>query len=301
MQVFSRFLCRCFALLLAVGFAALVSSSAARAQVITSREGIALENQILELRQQVQQLQQSQGGNGASVLAPSQPGGSGVGGSAALLPSLVLQVQQLQQDVHSLRGQLDTLEHQVTTQNDQINQEIGDLKFEMAQQGTKPSTGLTSPAGTQNTNSRTLGQLPVASTTPPAPAPSRRHVVASLVAARQALAAHDYTAAEADARAIIAKRGKGVYHGEAELVLAQALDGQGRFQESALAYDDAYSADKTGPYAAKALLGLSSSLAAIGQDNAACDTLDSLASQFSSLSPSLEAQVKTVRLKAHCH
>jgi hypothetical protein len=45
----------------------------ARAQMISSREGIALENQILELKQQIQQMQQS-GGNGNSALAaPAEP------------------------------------------------------------------------------------------------------------------------------------------------------------------------------------------------------------------------------------
>jgi len=294
----------CSAVLLAIGFAVGLTPGAARAQMISSREGIALQNQIFALRQEVQALQQNQGGNGGSVLGRSQPEGSGPGtAGGALLPTMVQQVQQLQDEVQSLRGRVDNLEHEVATQNDQINKEIGDLKFQMGQGGTGGSSGPPSLSGPQQGGPHTLGQLPAAPA-PPAAAPPPRppaKITASLAAARHALAAHDYKTAEADAKALISHQGKGADNGAAELVLAQALDGQHRFQESALAYDDAYNADKSGPHAADALLGLSNSLAEIGQDNAACDTLDSLISQFSSPSPSLAARVHAIRLKAHCH
>jgi TolA-binding protein len=290
----------------------------AHAQMVTSREGIALENQILALRQQVQQLQTSQSNgndNGNSALGASQPLSSGTGSAAganALLPNLLQQVQTLQDQVQNLRGRVDTLEHEVATQHDELKQQIGDLKFQLGQGGAT-APGATPPGTTpapqpapqpaaqpaQGAGApQTLGQMPVNQA---GRAAARAPVAASIVAARHALAGHDYVTAEADAKAIIAKQGRGADRGAAEYTLGQALTGQRHYQEAALAYDDAYNGARSGPYASQSLLGLAGSLTAIHQYSAACDTLDSLTSQFSSPSPSLAGQVRSLRQRAHCH
>ncbi len=284
--------------------------NSAHAQMVTSREGIALENQILALRQQVQQLQTSQSNgndNGNSALGAAQPLSSGTGSAAganALLPNLLQQVQTLQDQVQNLRGRVDTLEHEVATQHDELKQQIGDLKFQLGQggatapgatpPGTAPAPQLSNGAGAP----QTLGQMPVNQA---GRAATRAPVTASIVAARHALAAHDYVTAEADAKAIIAKQGRGADRGAAAYTLGQALTGQHHYQEAALAYDDAYNGARSGPYAPQSLLGLAGSLTAIHQYSAACDTLDSLTSQFSSPSPSLAGQVRSLRQRAHCH
>jgi len=254
----------------------------AHAQMISSREGIALENQILELKQQMQQMQQ---GNGGSVIAqPAAPAEQGGAGNP-LLPNMLQQIQTLNDQVQDLRGRVDTLEHEVATQHDELKQEIGNLKFQMTQNG---AGGAASAAGAD-------------SATPPAPAPTRApHVETSVTAARRALAAGDYQTAAADSRAVIARQGKGAANGAAELTLAEALSHQGQHQSAAIAYDDAYNASRTGPNAPDALLGLANSLTAIHQNQEACDTLDSLASQFSSPSASLATRIHLARVRAHC-
>ncbi|MCF3945713.1 tetratricopeptide repeat protein [Acidiphilium iwatense] len=282
----------------ALALASLIPLSAARAQMISSREGIALENQILELRQQIQALQQNN--SGGSVLAPSQPRSPGnEGATNPLLPNMLQQVQTLEDQVQSLRGRVDTLEHEVATQHDEIKQEIGNLKFQL-NQGGQGSGGVTEQNGAPPASppaGGTLGTLPKSSrTTPPHPV----RTVASVTAARRALAAHDYRTAEADSRAVIAHQGKGADGGAAEFTLAEALAHQGNHQAAAIAYDDAYTADKTGPHAPYALLGLANSLAAIHQDQAACDTLDSLTHQIASPPAGLAAQVRAARSRAHC-
>ena len=287
----------------ALALASLIPLGAARAQMISSREGIALENQILALRQQVQALQQNN--SGGSVLAPSQrPPYSGNPGAAnPLLPNMLQQVQTLEDQVQSLRGRVDTLEHEVATQHDEIKQEIGNLKFQLNQgsagQGGQGSGG-TAPGGTSSAPPRpsggTLGTLPKSSEAAAHPI----HTEASVTAARRALAAHDYRTAEADSRAVIAHQGKGAGGGAAEFTLAEALTHQGNHQAAAIAYDDAYTANKSGPQAPYALLGLASSLTAIHQDQAACDTLDSLASRFSSPPASLATRLRLARSRAHC-
>ncbi len=272
-----------------------------RAQMISSREGIALENQILELKHQLAQVQQG-GGSGSSVLgstAPAAPERHAQNSSSELVASLLEQVDTLHNQVQDLRGRVDTLEHEVATQHDEINQQIGNLKFQLDQAGkpgTTPPAAMASPA---QGASGTLGTMPAGKTSarPQRPQPQ---ATASLGVARTALARHDYKAAEADARAVIAKQGKRAGKGEASMIVAESLYHQGKHQEAAIAFDDAYNADRAGPHAPYALLGLANSLSAIHQNQEACDTLDSLTSQFSSPSPALKSQVLAARRRAAC-
>ncbi|SIQ06430.1 MULTISPECIES: tetratricopeptide repeat protein [Acidiphilium] len=260
----------------------------AHAQMISSREGIALENQILELKQQIQSGQQGNGNSALAAPAP-EPGGGGAATSSALLPNMLQQIQTLTDQVQNLRGRVDTLEHEVATQHDELKQEIGNLKFQLSQNGATaaPGQGTAAP--------------PPAPTPTPAPAAARApRVEASITAARRALAGGDYKAAAADSRAVIARQGKGAGKGAAELTLADALSHQGDHQGAAIAYDDAYNANRAGPNAPDALLGLAGSLTAIHQNQEACDTLDSLASQFSSPSASLATRIHLARVRAHC-
>ena len=260
----------------------------AHAQMISSREGIALENQILELKQQIQSGQQGNGNSALAAPAP-EPGGGGAATSSALLPNMLQQIQTLTDQVQNLRGRVDTLEHEVATQHDELKQEIGNLKFQLSQNGATaaPGQGTAAP--------------PPAPTPTPAPAAARApRVEASITAARRALAGGDYKAAAADSRAVIARQGKGAGKGAAELTLADALSHQGDHQGAAIAYDDAYNANRAGPNAPDALLGLAGSLTAIHQNQEACDTLDSLASQFSSPSHSLATRIHLARVRAHC-
>lgn len=289
-----------------LALAGLTPFASAQAQMISSREGIALENQILELRQQMQAMQQG-GGNGGSALgapAPQAPGESG-GASAALLPNMLQQVQTLTDEVQSLRGRVDTLEHEVATQHDQLNQELGDLKFQMGQNGQGGGQGA--PTGQNGTlppgqpGGGTLGTMPASPEHPPQH-PAAAHPAlrpeASLTAARRALGARQYQAAEADARAVIAHQGKNAGGGAAELTLGDALSRQGKHQEAAIAYDDAYNANRRGKQAPDALLGLANSLTALHQNQEACATLGSLTGQSSSAG--LASRVRLARQRAHC-
>jgi TolA-binding protein len=269
-----------------VTVATLAPAGVARAQMISSREGIALENQILELKQEMQSGQQGNGNSALAAPAPESSGG-GAASSSALLPNMLQQIQTLTDQVQNLRGRVDTLEHEVATQHDELKQEIGNLKFQLSQNGATaaPGQGTAAP--------------PPAPTPVPAAARTPR-VEASITAARRALAGGDYKAAAADSRAVIAHQGKNAAKGAAELTLAQALDHQGDHQGAAIAYDDAYNANRAGPNAPDALLGLAGSLTAIHQNQEACDTLDSLASQFSSPSHSLATRIHLARVRAHC-
>lgn len=248
----------------------MLSTGLARAQDpgVTSREGIALQNQILGLQNQLQQLQasvqqiQANGGGGGGNSAPVSEGN---GGNGALTTQLLQRVGTLEQQVRDLTGQLQQLQNQVNTQNAQLTKQIGDLSFQM-QNGGKGGA----PAGSG---------AAVATPTPPqavvAPTPETLLQQGNL-----ALHQGNYKLSEGIAREIMAKYPRSPRAYEAQFLLAQSLQGQQRYQEAALAFDDAYNRNHKGSKAPNALLGLAMTLGAINQKAAACSTLKTLHTQF---------------------
>ena len=268
----------------------------ARAQpLVQSQEGIALENQILQLQQQVQQLQA--GGSGGSALGNSQPApapsDSGANPPNSIVANLLTQVQQLQAQVQQLNGEVDTLQNQVNTQHDQTEKEIGDLNFKVTG-GAAPGAPGAPPVPGAPANA-TPSPPPVA---PPAQASGSPK--AALHAAQEAIVKGNYAAAESNARAVLAS-GKSSPEGyQAQYILAQSLYGEGKAQEAAIAFDDAYNRNKDGDYAPGSLLGLANSLSAIHQNAAACDTLASLNSQFPTPPKGLQSGIDAASRRAHC-
>lgn len=94
-----------------------------------------------------------------------------------------------------------------------------------------------------------------------------------------ALARRDYAGAEAAAREIVAaKASPRAYDGQ--MLLAQALFGERKYSDAALAFDDTYKRSRKGAHAQDALLGLANSLVGVNEKRAACGTLDKLRSEF---------------------
>jgi TolA-binding protein len=280
-------------------FAALLPYGAAAQPLVQSQEGIALENQILQLQQQMQQLQA--GGNGGSALGNSQPApapSDNGGAPNSIVANLLTQVQQLQAQVQQLNGEVDTLQNQVNTQHDQTEKEIGDLNFKVtggAAPGAPAAPGTPPPAGAQPAQGVPANAKPVL---PPAQASASPK--AALHAAQEAIVKGNYAAAETNARTVLAG-GKSSAEGyQAQYILAQSLYGEGKPQEAAIAFDDAYNRNKSGDYAPGALLGLANSLSAIHQDAAACDTLASLNSQFPTPPKGLQSGIDAANRRAHC-
>jgi len=276
--------------------------------MIQSQEGIALENQILQLQQQVQQMQGSGGGGGGSSLGgnspppPEQNGGAAP--DASIVTNLLNQVNQLQSQVQDLSGRVDTLQNQVNTQNAAMEKEIGDLKFQMGNGGNPAAPGQPGVPGTPGTAPSEPGAPPNLAPPPPAgtsdPQANAADPKVALRNAETAMAKHDYPAAERNARAVLAagKSSPESYH--AQYLLAEALYSENKPQDAAIAYDDAYNRARTGPYAPGSLLGLANSLSAIHQDSAACDTLTSLNSQFPTPPKGMAPAIAAASHRAHC-
>jgi TolA-binding protein len=264
----------------ALCIALLPGLAVAQDDTVTSREGIALQDQILAVQNQVQQLQaqvqqlQANGGGGNAAPAPSTGGSSG-----DLVTQLLQRVSTLEDEVRTLTGNLQQLQNQVDTQNAQINKQIGDITFQMQNGagGGAAGAGAGAGAGDAAAGGGAPASPPAAPAAPAVVAPTPEELMQRGVIA---LHAGHYQESEGIAREILAKHRASPRAYDAQYLLAQSLQGQQRYQEAALAFDDAYNMNHRGSRAPNALLGLAMTLGAIDQKAAACDTLRTLHAQF---------------------
>ena len=198
----------------------------AQDESVTSREGIALQNQILAIQNQVQQMQAqlqqvqaSGGGNGGGGQAPADAGGSG-----PLVTQLLQRVSTLEDEVRTLTGNLQQLQNQVDTQNAQVNKQIGDITFQM-------QNGAGSAGGTAGGST---GSAPGAPPPPPA-APTVAAPTPENLMQNGVIALHEghYQESEGIARELLAKHRSSPRAYDAQYLLAQSLQGEQRYQEAA--------------------------------------------------------------------
>jgi TolA-binding protein len=276
--------------LLAFGLVALLPA-AGRAQVET-REGIYLQNQIQELKRDIQALKDQIGQTGSG-------GGSALGGArsapAAPAPSgdiataLLDRVSRLEDEVRTLRGRTDELANTQKQMNDDLSKQIEDLNFKI---DNGAQTAPAAPAGKPVAGKP--GPMPLA-TAPKA----GRTPEAALQEGNAALARRDYVAAETAAHEVIGSKSPRAYDGQ--FLLAEVLTGKKDYQGAAVAYDDAYNRAKTGAHAQDSLLGLANSLTTIGEKRAACATLDKLKAEFPNPRNDLKQPIAAARARAGCH
>ncbi len=262
--------------MLAAGLAA----APARAQ-LDSREAIALQNQILELRRDLQGLQAQRG---APALPPPVRRG-GDSGSSEVVAQLLDRVAQLEDEVRRLHGQLDEQANASRRQVDELAKQVADLDFRLQ------NAGPTAAPGPRASSLGASDALPAA--TGPAPS-ARRPAELAMQEGNAALARRDYGAAETAAREVLAGGRGGPRAGDAQFLLAQALSGKRDHAGAAVAYDDAYNRSRTGSRAPDALLGLANALAALNDRANACGALDKLQAEF----PAPRANVREAAVAA---
>jgi len=261
---------------------------------VESREGIALQNQILDLRRQVQMLQ-DQGARGGSPSYPSRaptPYSSPATGSGDLVAQLLSRVDALEEQVRQLRGRVDETQNQVQRQGADLAKRIDDTAFQTQSPPSArgPTAAPSPPPGNVS---------PAVSGTPPA-APVRRTPELSLQEANAALSRRDYTAAEQAAREVLTGSRTSPRSYDAQFLLAQALMGQHQYSQAAIAYDDTYNRARKGAHAPDALLGLANALIAINEKKAACDSLAKLRSEYPTLRPDQRDAVTASGQRAGC-
>ena len=265
--------------------AAAVAPAAAQ---MDSREGIALQNQILELRRDLQILQaQRGGGGGGGYVAPPPTRGGGGGGEIAA--QLLDRVQSLEEEVRRLHGRLDEQANASRRAQDDLSKQMSDLSFRLQNSAPAASSGPAANLGSS------LGAGP----TPGTAAPTRRPPELAMQEGNAALARRDYAMAEAAAREVLAG-GRGPRAGDAQFLLAQSLSGKHDWQGAAIAYDDAYNRSRSGVRAPEALLGVANSMLALNDRAAACASVEKLRTEFPSLRAEVRDGAAAIRGRAGC-
>lgn len=276
--------------------AGLLLASGASAQPIDSREGIALQNQILELRQQLQQLAQQRGGGPAPVYRAPPP--TAGGSESGLVAQLLDRVSTLEDQVRSLRGQVEDVTNQQQRQQQDFTKQLGDLQFSLQNGGGAAAAPASRqpPAQTPAAQPSSLGVIPAAPAQSPAQPPRTPEL--AMQEASAALARRDYPAAEAAAREVIAKRGPQAPN--AQFLMAMAEMGERKYQQAAPDFYDAYNRSRTGPRAQDSLLGVADALVALGDKQSACDALAKLRGEFPQMRPEVREAASSTRVRAGC-
>jgi TolA-binding protein len=265
---------------------------------VESREGIALQNEIYQLRQELKSAEDqiARGGGRAPGVAPVplQSGGND------LLAQLLTRVDSLEEQVRQLRGRIDETQNQLQQQNVDLSKRIDDLAFQINPQAAQPGISPSVPPSARPNPGPSAAQLapPPVPRQPTQPGPRRPET--ALQEGNAALARHDYPNAEAAAREVLASRTSPRAY-DARLLLAQSLYGERQFAQAAIAFDDAYNSSRKGTHAQDALLGLAGSLSAINEKKAACDTLTRLHTDFPQLHQDVAAGAAATAQKTGCH
>jgi TolA-binding protein len=274
-----------------------------------SREGIFLQNQILQLRQELDALRRSGGGSALPAPMP-RGGGGGAAPSGELLTQLLDRVGALEEELRRMRGRLDETEFRSRQLAQSVEKLQGDVDFRFGQlegQGSGGGGGGgSSGSGSRSRGGRTAAAEPgpaaapqPAATAQPAPPPAPRTPERTIAEGQAALNRRDYAAAETAAREALAVRNS-PRAADAQLLLADALAGKRDYAGAALAYNDAYVRARSSPRAPDALLGLANSFTNLGHKREACDTLDDLRSNFPNLRSAQAERAADTRRRAGC-
>ncbi len=254
-----------------------------------SREAIGLQNQILELRRDLQSVQSQRGGGGGGSLPPPSVRGGG-GGNGDLSAMLLDRVSTLEEDVRRMRGQLDELANASRRQQEELAKQIADMNFRLQNAPSSPAAGSRQPTPT-TLNGPTAVPEPTGS--------ARRPPELAMQEGNAALARRDYPAAESAAREVLGS-GRGPRATDAQFLLAQSLTGKRDYQGAAIAYDDAYNRSRTGSRAPEALLGIANAMLALNERGAACASLDKLRSEFNAPRTDIRDGAAALRTRAGC-
>jgi TolA-binding protein len=271
----------------------------ARAQVET-REGIALQNQILQLRQELDALRRAAPGGG---MAPPQAGSSLLGGGAAaparpaaqgdIVQTLLERVQRLEDDLRSVRGRAEQAEFNERQLRERVEKLQGDLDFRLQQmEGQRQGAAPAQPARPA-TPAATPAQPAAPAATGPRP-PQR-----AIADGQAALARRDFPAAEAAAREVIASR-EPTQQVNAQMLLGDALIGRRDFAGAAVAYDDARRRSPTGPRSPDAAVGIANAFIGLNNNGDACSVLNNLRSARPDLAGPVAERAADARRRAQC-
>lgn len=276
-----------FVMAATLAFAATPNASWAQ---VDSREGIALQNQMYQLRQELQMLR-DQVAHGGVAMPPARGGPPAALGND-MVAQLLTRVDGMDDQLRQLRGRIDELQNQMQRQNADLGKRVDDLAYQMTgRAGADAVPGQPAPS--------LVPVPPPLVNQPPVNQPRVRTPEVAMQEGNAALARRDYPMAEQAAREVVGAKGSPrAYDGQ--FLLAQSLFGERKYSESAIAFDDAYRLSRKGAHAQDSLLGLTNSLAGINEKKAACGTLDKLHAEFPQPRADLRDGIAAAAQRAGC-
>ena len=271
-----------------------------RAQV-DSREGIALQNQILELRRDIDALR---AGGGARLPPPPTSGGGGVGASGDVVTRLLERVQALEEQVRTMRGRIDEIDNRTTQMRADLDKQRTDLEYRLDQlEGRGGARAPAAPPPAQQGGNQQRPGTPPSPPAPPAnPAAARpQGADATFAAAQAALRANQNAEAERLFRDFARQNANDRRAPEAYWGIGQSLLNRRDWAQAALAFDESYRRFPRGGFAQESLLGLGNALAGLGDRSAACEAYGRLGSEFSnSMKPGIATSLGAARQRNNC-
>jgi TolA-binding protein len=235
---------------------------------IDSREGIALQNQILQLRQEVEMLRRggagaSQSSGGGSIFGGGSPRSAGGG---ELTQTLLERVNRLEEELRTVRGRAEQSEFRERQLREQVEKLQGDIDFRL-QQLEGQRQGSAPPSARPAASAATASPAVAAPAAAPARPPQR-----ALSEGQAALGRRDYAAAEAAAREVIAAR-DATRMTDAQILLGEALLGRRNASAAFTAFDEAYRRNPNGSRSQEALVGIANALILQNNTRDACTVL----------------------------
>ncbi|GBR44980.1 tetratricopeptide repeat protein [Gluconobacter roseus] len=254
---------------------------------ISSREAIALQDQIASLRQQLSQVQNGAGNLGApsATALPQVSVGDG-----NLTAQLLERVSALEEQNRQMRGELDQLSNSVRDNQASVSKQISDMQF-ASQNGGGSAPAAPAKVAAQDKAPATVSETPEQPKT----------ALDALKSGNAALKSGNYTDAESNARFAVKTAHSVSGKMDAQFLLAQSLAGQKQYRQSAVAYYDAYTKAPKSLKAQDSLLGVAASMLALGDKGSACQALDKLKTEFPTPAPRVKTAERTFRSRAACH
>ncbi|MBI0074958.1 hypothetical protein H3T59_04885 [Commensalibacter sp. M0357] len=271
------------------------------AQENNSRQVIALQNQVAQLKSQISQLQaqntnfNDDSDNYRKKRHKDKDEDDSLSTNNGLLPDLVSRINNLEDQQRVMRGEIDDLSNQLKTQNDLINKKIDDMNFAAGRGGASngssddvvtDSKSEVSKKSSISDDSRTIKSV-------------KPETGSTLRDGQQALLNGNFQIAESIAQKILSTP-EGAKSPSARYLLAQAQAGQGNFKASSVNYYAVYKNFPKSPKAPSALLGVGYLMLKNGKVQEACQAVSLLHSKYPNVSTQVKSSALNLSRKAKC-
>ena len=265
------------------------------AQENNSRQVIALQNQVAQLKSQISQLQaqntnfNDDSDNYRKKRHKDKDEDDNLATNNSLLPDLVSRINNLEDQQRVMRGEIDDLSNQLKTQNDLINKKIDDMNFAAGRGGASNGSSddvVTDSKSEVSKKSSISDDSGIVKSVKPETGSTLRD-------GQQALLNGDFQTAESIAQKILSTP-EGAKSPSARYLLAQAQAGQGNFKGSSVNY---YAVYKNFP---KSLLGVGYLMLKNGKVQEACQAVSLLHSKYPNVSTQVKSSALNLSRKAKC-